>query len=287
MSDLIIDLGVNWRENRAHLVDFITVFGAKGGIGTTTIATNLAVSLSEHTKKDVIIVDLNLKFGNAALFLNVKPRYSIIDVAKNISNIDIKLLKNSLPKHASGVSLLASPLNLEESESINSDHVEQILGLLRDMFDYVIIDSNGDFDEVNIKAFDESDTILTISNLELPCIYNTKRSLGLFQRMGFNQDKVLLILNRYSANNGFTNDALEKSFEYPTFWRIHNQPYSNILNSLNQGIPISQMMPRSKLSTNVFELACKLNGEDKENPKNNNIKNSGTLFKKFLKSSKE
>ncbi len=245
----------------------ITVHGAKGGVGTTTIATNIASVLSKYEKKDVILFDLNLKLGNSALFFDVKPQYSIIDVANNIDNIDTTLFKNTLPTHSSGVRILIGPSRIEEAESINATHIEQILSLFRDIFEFIIIDTNSVFDEVNIKALDEADTILTVSTLDVPSIYNTRRCLDLFQRMGYDKEKVLLILNRYSTFDEIDVKVIEKTVDYPIFWRIPNQSYSQILKSINAGTPISLMMPRSKISMSFLDIAKSLNGSH-VNPQN-------------------
>lgn len=256
----------------------IAVHGAKGGVGATTIATNIASVLSQHQKKDVILFDLNLKLGNSALFFNVKSQYSILDVATNIDKIDTHLLKNTLPRHSSGVRILLGPSHIEQAETINAMHVEQTLALLRYIFEYIIIDTNSIFDEVNIKALDEADTILTVSTLDVPSIYNVKRCIDLFQRMGYDKEKVLLILNRYSKFEEIDVELIEKTIDYPIFWRIPNQNYSQILKSINVGNPISIMLPRSKISISFSDIAKNLNGSH-VNPQNEEV--NGKKIKLF------
>lgn len=261
----------------------ISVLGVKGGVGTTTIATNIAAVLAKHPQKDVILVDLNLQFSNSALFFNIKPKYSILDVQNNLEGIDPHLLKNTLPKDSSGVCLLTGPSQIEEAESIKSNHIEQILVLLKSIFDFIIIDTNSIIDEITIKALDEADTILTVSTLDIPAVNNTKRFLDLFQRMGYSQEKVSLIFNRYTSADEALNSAMEKSIDYPIFWRIPNQNFSDVNNSINQGVPISIKMPRAKMSLNFIDMAKHLNGnltsiesEKKENGKAN-------LFQRLLR----
>jgi pilus assembly protein CpaE len=271
-------------EQKSSKGKVIAVHGAKGGVGTTTIATNIASVLSHQQNKDVILVDLNLKLGNSALFFDIKPQYSILDVANNMNKIDLQLLKRTLPMHSSGVRILIGPAQIEEAESVSATHVEQTLSLLRDIFEFIIIDTNSVFDEVNIKGLDEADKILTVSTLDIPSIYNTKRCLDLFQRMGYGNEKVLLILNRYSTFEEIDVELIEKSLNYPVFWRIPNQSYSQILKSINAGIPISMMMPQSKISVNFFNIAKRLNGShDKPQNENDNrikVKFLHNIFKK-------
>jgi len=259
----------------------ISVFGVKGGVGVTTIATNLAYSLKKKSNKDVILVDFNFKLGNAALYLNIKPKFSIMDVALNLNNIDGERLKKSLPKHSSGFSLLPGPLRLEDSESIKGVQIEKILSLLKNLYDFIVIDTNREFDDVNIKALDSSDLILAIANVEIPTIYNAKSCLDLFKRMGYNQDKVRLILNRFTSQNGFNPATLEKTIEYSIFYKFPNQTYANVIESINQGTPITQMMPKSKLSISFDDLISKLNGT--LSVQDISPKNSKGLLKKLIK----
>lgn len=240
----------------------LTFFGASGGVGTTTLVTNTATLMAEHTKKDVIVIDLNLQFGSAALFLNMKTKYSILDVANNIDNIDVTLLKTMLPKNSTGVSLLAGPSEIEDAEAITGNHIEQVLTLLKNIYDYIIIDTNRVFDDVTIKALDESENILIVSGLDVPTIYNTKRCLDLFKKIGYSREKVLLVINRYSsifADVDLTT-VKEKLFDYPIYWRIPNQDFKSVITSINKGIPISQMMPNSELSQNLVKMIKNFNG---------------------------
>lgn len=239
----------------------LSVFGAKGGVGATTIATNLAVSLAQRTKKAVLLIDLNLQFGNAALFLNVQPEYSIVDLANHLNDVEPELLKNVLSKHASGVWLLSGPARVEEAEAITVAHLDQILAILKSVFDYIVIDTKNSFDDLTLKALDESDTVLTVFTADLPGIYNARRCLEIFKQMNYNREKVLLMLNRDGANNGGIDvDGLEKSLNYPIFWRVPNHDYVNVINSINQGIPIATGSPRAKISVSFNDLAHRFNG---------------------------
>lgn len=260
----------------------ITIFGMKGGVGATTIATNTAVTLAKHTNKSVILLDLNLQLGNAALFLNVQTKYSIVDIANNLEELDPQLLKEVLPKHSSGVHVLTGPLRIEEAESVTGNQFDQILSILKTNFDYVIIDGNKVIDELTLKAFDESESILMVLTVDLPAIYNARRCLEVFQRMGYEKKKVSLIVNRYNASNATELEELEKSIKYSVFWKIPNQDYATVISSVNQGIPISSMTPRSKMSQSFRGLAEHFNGSADAPANNQKQQNNRSLIKKFL-----
>ena len=265
----------------------MTFFGARGGVGISTIVTNVASILAHSAKKDVIVVDLNLQFGSAALLLNMKTKYSILDVAKNIDNIDLQMLKSMLPKHTTGISLLAPPHQIEEAESITANHIEQVLAFLRNVYDYIIIDTHQGFDDVTLRALDESDHVFIVSFLDVPTIYNTKRSLDLFQKIGYDQEKVRLIINRYSTGENIDLAAMEKLINYPIFWRLPEQDDKSIIQSINKGTPIVQMMPNSKLSQNFLSMIKSFNGQIFPEEISKNNKKNAPLSKKKDKKTKE
>lgn len=262
-----------------------SVFGPKGGVGTTTMVSNLATTLIKQTKKDLIVVDLNLQLGNIAFFLNIKTKYSILDVLSNINNIDSVLFKRMLPKNSAGISLLAGPSKIEESEAIHGENIEQMLNLLRNIYDYIVIDTNSSFDDVTLKALDESDYIFVVSMLDIATIYNTKQCLEIFQKIGYDENKMRLIINRHTAFKDLDIGAMEKVLNYPIYWRIPNLDFSSALNSINKGIPITQMVPHSKFSQDFKKMIKDMDGvlPLKEEEKKTKIKKERFL-KKFLKS---
>jgi len=239
----------------------VSVFGMKGGVGATTIAINLAVNLAQHTKKRVVLVDLNLQLGNAALFLNIKPKYSIVDIAGGIEEIDPVTVKGILPRHDSGIYLLSGPPRPEQAELVRENHLDRILMVLRSMFDFIIIDTTNVLGELALRALDESEMILAVLTDDLAAIYNARQCLDIFERMGYGQDKVRLVMNRGVSNRGISSQDVEKSISYPVFWKIPNEKYPTVLSSLNQGIPISLFKPHSKLSASFRDLAKRLNEE--------------------------
>ncbi len=218
--------------------------------------------------KQVIVVDLNMQFGNDALFLNLKSKFSVFDVAKNIDEIDTALLKKTLPRHSTGVTLLPSPFRIEDAEGISGSHISRIIQLLRSQYDWILIDSHPYFNEVSIQALDEADRVLLVSVLDLPTIYNTKRCLELFQKMGYGREKALLVLNRYLSYEGADLPEMERLLDYPIFARIPNQDFSSAIGCINQGVPITLKMPGANMSQAILEMTNQLDGRvnGKEHP---------------------
>jgi pilus assembly protein CpaE len=239
----------------------ISIFGMKGGVGTTTIAINLAVNLTQQMERRVILLDLNLQLGNAPLFLNMKPKYSIADIAGNIEDMDPVTLKGILPRHSSGMYLLAGPPHPEQADLVRERHLDRILAFLRSMFDFIIIDTTNILRELTLRALDESEIILAVFTDDLASVYNARQCLDIFQRMNYGDDKVRLVMNRGISDRGIPRQDVEKSINYKIFWNIPNEKYPTVLSSLNQGIPISIFKPRSKLSASFRDLAEHLDRE--------------------------
>jgi len=234
--------------------EIITIFSNKGGLGTTMLAVNLAVMLAKACQKSCAVVDLDLQFGDAAMFLNVQPTYTIADVARSYEKLDQTLLRAHMVQHSSGVYVMAEPQQAEEAEAITAEQVGQVLRLLRSMFEYVVVDTSHTFDERCVETLDLSDAIFLISALELPAIRNSKRCIEIFQRLGYGRDKVKLLLNRFVPNKSVVVEKFEKGFEYPIFWRIPND-YASVSNSINSGVPLIESAPQSPVTVNLRELA--------------------------------
>lgn len=239
----------------------ITVFSGKGGVGTTMIAANLAINLTEMTSRSVVVVDLNLQFGNINMYLDVRTFSTLSDVISNFNRLDQALLHGSLAKHPSGVCVLSAPKELEDGEMITSEQVTRILNLLKDSFDYVIVDTPHYFDEYNLPAFDLADVILLVSCPLLPSIRNTQHCLNTFKRLGYNIEKVKLLINRYLKPSEITLKEIEDTLDCPVFWMIPND-FVTVTSSINRGEPISIIAPRSEINTSLMQLASKFAEEE-------------------------
>lgn len=259
----------------------VALFGVKGGVGTTTLASNLAVTTVHRSKKDVLLLDWNIQLGQAALFLNIHPQYTMIDIIQHLHEIDPVLLKGALAKADCGVHFLNGSTRIEEAEAIKAAHVEPMVGLLRSMFDYIFVDTPPSFDELNLKMLDEADVILLLSTFDVPAVYNAKRCVELFQRLGYGPDKVHLIMNRYVAHEALDPDAVERTIGQPIFWRIPNQEYSTLIRSINEGIPLSQSIPKARLPQSLSDLLDRFNGTMNISSADDD-KNRGTLLKKLF-----
>ena len=231
----------------------ITVFSPKGGVGVTTLSINLATSIYESTMKPTILMDLDLNAGDVTTFLNMKASYTISDVTTNISRLDKSFLQGVIQKHATGISVLAEPMKVEEAISISAGEIKKVLGLLKTMYNYIIIDTETLLDRI-MTAIEISDMIVIVFVMSLPSITNIQKYLKFFDKKGIGRDKIKLVVNRYLKKGDIRIEDAEKALNHPIYWNVPNE-YDTAMTCLNRGVPLSIGAPKSDLNHNIKELA--------------------------------
>src|SRR5215212_2710443 len=221
---------------RPPLGRVLAFYGAKGGVGTTTIAINAAIGLHRELGRRVALVDGNLQFGDHRVFLDLGlDRKSIVDVV-SAPSIDVDLLTNVLVRHDSGVDLLLAPPSPETAELVTQDDLPQILENLRTLYDYVLIDIDKRLDEVNLRVLDAADTIFVVMTADLSCLKNVRLVLETIGHLGYEADKVQLVLNRSNAFTGINVKNAEVALKRTIDHQIVNE-YRGAISSLNSGAP--------------------------------------------------
>jgi pilus assembly protein CpaE len=249
----------------AEMGQIIELIGSKGGVGTTTVAVNLAVSLAEmEGVESVVLVDLNMVFGEVPLFLEMNPNYDWGEITKNISRLDATFLMNILSKHPSGVYVLPSPACLNGNERPTPQIMKPLLGLMKRMFDFVVIDGGQSLDETGLELLKTSDIVLLVSNLSLPCLANTKRLLNSFYYLGYpSKEHIKVVINRYMNKSEVSLKDAEVGIGNKIFWTIPND-YETTLTAINYGKPLPELASKAMVTTKVRQLAGVLaNREEK------------------------
>ncbi len=172
----------------------IAVFGAKGGIGKTTIAVSLALAIRLRTRKRVIIVDADLTFGDVAVHLNIAPTRSIVDIVRGGDEIEQEMVTQVLLSHPSGLQALLAPPRPEEAELVNAEHITRILDLLAVSADYVIVDCQTSYDDRTLSVFDRADQVLLVITPEIGPLKNTSLFLNLANQLGIDQQAISIVL---------------------------------------------------------------------------------------------
>jgi pilus assembly protein CpaE len=231
----------------------IAVFSSKGGCGCSLIATNLAMLQSSPTA----LVDLNLQSGDLELMLGLKPKFSLADVVENRDRLDDALLTSYLTQRSKNVSLLAAPIRAESADDIEPRHIYEIMELLRQRFDYVIIDTPHSFDAVTISALDHADQILMVLTLEIHAIRSTRRALEIFDRLGYPRKKIRLVVNRWSKNIELDQKQVEDFLGERVIGFVQSD-YRAAVNSINLGQPMVESAPTSRATADLRGIAAKV-----------------------------
>jgi pilus assembly protein CpaE len=214
--------------------------------------------MARQKERPVMIVDLDLQGGDVSTFLNIKPNYTIADVARNVNRIDANYVKGAMNRHESGIYVLAEPKNVADVEEITAPKIKAVLHLLKEMGGYVFVDGGYSFDERFLTVMDVADMILLVGVLTLPAIRNIQKSLQVFRELGYGKNKVRLIINRSGANEGIKADSAQNTLQYPISWLIPNE-YQNVVTSINRGIPLVTLVPLSNITKSMENIAKGIN----------------------------
>jgi pilus assembly protein CpaE len=240
----------------------VTIFGAKGGIGKTTIATNLATSLVSTTHANVALVDMDTRFGDVAIMMDIAVEHSIADLARRLDELDRESIKESLARHHTGVSILPAPLHPTEWRNLTPQHIEKIIDLLAQGHDYVVIDTPGTFNEIIAATLEMGDIILLITSMDIASIKDTALALEMLRAADVSEDKVKLIINHSTSANTLREEDVERVLEYNVTWRIPHD--YNVATSNQLGIPIVIAKPYARVSRAVTDIAYALSGAPRE-----------------------
>lgn len=256
---------VRFEPKSADLGKVITVFSTKGGIGKTTIASNLAVALATKANAKVAILDADLQFGDISLFLNIIPRVTIADLVHEIEHLDEKLLEGYLLRYSDNLKVLPAPLRPEQADTVTGAHLAAIIKTMRTMFQYIIIDTAPSFNDAMLTVLDASDQVLVVSAMDLPTIKNVKLCLEIMESLAYGEQKIRLILNRANAESGMDIKEVEQSLRY-TFTATLPSDGKTVVASVNRGIPFVLSSPETAVSQSVFALARTIANDQWQTP---------------------
>jgi pilus assembly protein CpaE len=237
----------------------LTVFGSKGGVGTTTVSVNLAVALADSAAgPSVALLDMNTLFGEIPLFLEISPKFHWGEITKNIDRLDDTFLSNILTEHRSGVKVLPSPAYLNGHVKPSPDTMSRILLQMKRMFDYVIVDGGQSTEEASLKVLEITDRLLLITILSLPCLANASKLLRSFTDLGYiRKEQIEVVLNRYMRKSDISLKDAEAGIGKKLFWTIPND-YGATMAAINNGRPLAQIAPRAPITKSFGDLAGSL-----------------------------
>jgi pilus assembly protein CpaE len=239
---------------RPPLGRVLAFYGAKGGVGTTTIAINVAIALQRELGRRVCLVDGNLQFGDHRVFMDLGlDRKSIVDVV-SAPSIDADLLRGVLVEHDSKIDLLLAPPSPETAELVTKEHLSTIIDVLRGMYDYVVVDVDKRLDDLNLGVFDAAEHVYLVMTADLSCLKNVRLVLETLGHIGYEGERIKLILNRSNAFTGINAKTAEGALKRPIDLQVLNE-YRGAISALNSGAPVMLTKSDSPLGRSFHDVA--------------------------------
>lgn len=267
-------------ENKPRGCQVFAVAGAIGGVGTTSLAVNLGCELAQNEKNSVALIDLDLCLGDADVFLDTIPDYTLVDVAQNVTRLDFTLLKRSLTKHSSGLYLLPRPVQLADISLITPVDLQRVIGLMKATFTHLVLDLSKSYTPIDMVALEMANHILLTTQLDLPCLRNVVRLMMSFGEMEGIADKVKIIVNRIGLDAGhITLKKAEETIGKEIYWQLPND-YRTMIETRNNGVPLIEQAPKAAITQAIRQLVRALTGDTKEELADTSKKSSfGNLLK--------
>jgi pilus assembly protein CpaE len=232
----------------------VIIFNAKGGCGKTTISTNLGAYVAS-TGARVLLVDLDLAFGDVAISLQLRPAASANDLVAMTGHIDAQGLASVVTKHESGLDTVCAPNHPREADGIPGATVGELLRVARRMYDYVIIDTPPAFSEHVLVALDMCDLLVLIATLDIPAVKNLRLTLETLDQLGHPRDGRVVMLNRSDAKVGLNTDDVVGAIKVPIAASVPSS--SHVPASVNRGVPIVLDEPKHPVSIALRTFADK------------------------------
>jgi pilus assembly protein CpaE len=230
----------------------IAIYSAKGGVGCTVLATNIALGLQTE-ETPTVLVDTSLQFGDAAVSLNLQVKFSIADVSPRADEIDPELLGEILLHHDSGLNVLAAPPRPEMADEVNAEQIRKVLQHLRRQFAYVIVDMSSNMDDIALAVMDAADILVVVTVPEIPSIKDARLLFDLLTVLEFPKENVFFVLNKMDRKSGITPDAVEENLNYTVNGVI---PFDErtVSTSVNRGAPLMLSDRGSSIARSIIEI---------------------------------
>lgn len=216
----------------------LVFFGAKGGAGTTTVSVNCGVEIARLSKRSTVIVDLKPGLGEVALFLGVRPRFTLVDAIDNLHRLDREFLRELVVKHKSGLEILAGSDQFDRPGAADGGAIEELFRLLARHYEYILIDAGSQINSVAVAALYTADALFLVANPDVPSVRNAQRLLERVRQLGACGERVRVLLNRAAEPYPIPPKQIETALGHP----IHHtfpSDYKTVSTALNSGVPLA------------------------------------------------
>lgn len=253
----------------------ISFFSSKGGVGKSTLSVNSAVALRQLTKKEVLLIDLDLQFGDIADMLNINSKVNIVDMISAKENLDIDDFERYIITHKSGIKVLTAPHHPEQAEIVQISDIKDILSLFRKMFEYIIIDLPPLLNEITLGTIEISDYLYLTAAMEIPTLKKIKAAIDILCTIGYSKEKITLVLNKYRKNSEIQVKDIKKLFQIENIMYVNDSP-EIVSSSINMGEAFITLNKNNEITKQIFQLCNHVLGFNE----NHEIKRN-SFFKKF------
>lgn len=232
----------------------VTIWSAKGGSGTTVVATNISLLLNRIEGKKVVLVDADLQFGDVCLVLQLEPRFTMVNAAHELHHLDSEMLDSLLTEHHTGLKVLAAPLEPAFADDITTAGLIQMIEILQEEYDYIIIDTASMLDELILSLVEKSDQVLMVVDMDLPSVKNAKLALETLRLLKFSTSNVQLVMNRNNSKAKLDNKEIEGALRMDIEASVPSD--ASVAASVNEGRPVVEADPKSKVSKGFESIAA-------------------------------
>ena len=262
-------------HNKKNRGKVISVIGAKGGTGVTTLALHLSLSLARESGKKCLLVDQHSALGDSSLYLGVgRHKYSFYELAASMDRLDEELLHGFVLHHESGLDLLDSPESVDFTAYATPAAIEQTLSFLSESYQYIVVDCPPGLSDATLSTLSQSDQIAIVLTAELPAVRNAMRYTDYLSKLGMNSTNFFLVLNRFSKKASLGEERLRKTLQYPIGLRVPDS-YQDIIRSINAGTPM-EVGQKSDFAASISSWSQALISEPK--PENGSARKSAGKF---------
>jgi pilus assembly protein CpaE len=217
----------------------LVFFGAKGGSGTTTLAVNCAVEVARMSRRSTVIVDLKPGLGEVALFLGIKPRYTVLDAVDNLHRIDREFLRELVVKHKSGLEILGGSEHFDRPGASDAGGIEELFRVLARQYEYIVVDAGNQINACAVSAIYTADRMFLVTNPDVPSVRNAQKLLERVRELGASGDRVRLLLNRAAEPFPISPKQIETALGHPVHHTFPSD-YKTVSAALNSGVPLAQ-----------------------------------------------
>jgi pilus assembly protein CpaE len=235
----------------------LSVVSSKGGAGRTFTAVNLALAIRKITRKEVILFDTSMHFGDVGVMMNSGDSKTILDIVEQAHSLDAELIEDILFRHSSGVRVLLSPPTPQEAETVTVDHVRAVLSVLNQLADYVVVDTRPGFDDTMLSIMDASERMLLLLNMEMTTIKDTTQFLEIASLLGYPQDRIKLVINRANTYAGIPTRDIAENLGREIEFQIPEDVQA-VVHSINEGTPLVDSRPDHRITQEILRLAASM-----------------------------